>query len=79
VERQHPPNCKDSSSEVRRPTDPWLVKHDPMGFGSVTIIRCRFPQGSLVRPQIRRDNPLNLSISLGGGKETNKDSLSNGE
>ena len=31
------------------------------------------------RPQIRRDYPLNLSISLSGGKETNKDSLSNGE
>ena len=31
------------------------------------------------RPQIRRDYPLNLSISVSGGKETNKDSLSNGE
>ena len=31
------------------------------------------------RPQIRCDYPLNLSILLGGGKETNKDSLSNGE
>ena len=33
----------------------------------------------IVRPQIRRDYPLNLSILLSGGKETNKDSLSNGE
>lgn len=32
-----------------------------------------------IRPQIRRDNPLNLSILLSGGKETNKDSLSSGE
>ena len=31
------------------------------------------------RPQIRRDYPLNLSISISGGKETNQDSLSNGE
>ena len=31
------------------------------------------------RPQIGRDYPLNLSISLSGGKETNEDSLSNGE
>ena len=31
------------------------------------------------RPQIRREYPLNLSISLRGGKETNKDSPSNGE
>jgi hypothetical protein len=29
--------------------------------------------------QIRRDYPLNLSISLSGGKETNQDSPSNGE
>ena len=32
-----------------------------------------------VAAEIRRDDPLNLSISLSGGKETNKDSLSNGE
>ena len=48
----------------------------------------RFPTGSRgvgeekgirLRPQIRRDNPLNLSILLSGGKETNQDSLSSGE
>ena len=33
----------------------------------------------LSRPELRQDYPLNLSISLSGGKETNKDSLSNGE
>lgn len=32
-----------------------------------------------LRPQIRRDHPLSLSISISGGKETYKDSLSNGE
>ena len=32
-----------------------------------------------IRSQIRRDYPLNLSISLSGGKETNQDSPSNGE
>lgn len=31
------------------------------------------------RPQVRRDHPLSLSISISGGEETNKDSLSNGE
>lgn len=31
------------------------------------------------RPQIRRGDPLNLSILVSGGKETNQDSLSNGE
>ena len=30
-------------------------------------------------PQLRRDYPLNLSISISGGKETNRDSPSNGE
>ncbi|KAL5122067.1 hypothetical protein HKD37_U058297 [Glycine soja] len=30
------------------------------------------------RPQVRRGYPLSLSISISGGKETNKDSLSNG-
>ena len=34
---------------------------------------------SLFWPQIRQDYPLNLSISISGGKETNKDSLSSGE
>ena len=28
---------------------------------------------------LRWDYPLNLSISLSGGKETNRDGLSNGE
>ncbi|KAF4094632.1 hypothetical protein G5714_024589 [Onychostoma macrolepis] len=37
------------------------------------------PRPLRVRPQVRRDNPLNLSILLSGGKETNKDSLSSGE
>ncbi len=31
------------------------------------------------RPQLRRDDPLDLSILVSGGKETNKDSLSSGE
>ena len=30
-------------------------------------------------PDIRQDYPLNLSIFISGGKETNKDSPSNGE
>ncbi len=34
---------------------------------------------STIWPQIRQDHPLNLSILISGGKETNKDSLSNGE
>jgi hypothetical protein len=34
---------------------------------------------NLYRPEIKWDYPLNLSILISGGKETNKDSLSNGE
>jgi len=33
----------------------------------------------LIRPEVVRGYPLNLSILLSGGKETNKDSDSNGE
>ena len=32
-----------------------------------------------LRPQVRRDYPLSLSISISGGKETYQDSLSSGE
>ena len=31
------------------------------------------------RPELRQEHPLNLSISISGGKETNKDVPSNGE
>ena len=31
------------------------------------------------RSQMKQEDPLNLSILLGGGKETNKNSPSNGE
>ena len=31
------------------------------------------------RPELRQGYPLNLSISISGGKETNQDSPSNGE
>lgn len=32
-----------------------------------------------LRPRVGREHPLDLSISLSGGKETNRDPLSNGE
>jgi hypothetical protein len=32
-----------------------------------------------IRPELRQEHPLNLSISISGGKETNKDCPSNGE
>ena len=41
----------------------------------------RYLQGNLThsRPELRQDYPLNLSISISGGKENNYDSPSNGE
>ena len=46
---------------------------------TATVCRpCRVSDSN-VRPQLERDDPLNLSISISGGKETNQDSLSNGE
>ena len=44
-----------------------------------TPVKGALPPSFLYRPEIGRGYPLNLSISLSGGKETNKDSLSNGE
>jgi hypothetical protein len=32
-----------------------------------------------LRPELRQEHPLNLSISISGGRETNQDSPSNGE
>ena len=40
---------------------------------------CFHNQTFLARPQIKHDYPLNLSISVSGGKESNNDFLSNGE
>ena len=44
----------------------WALAQNPQEF-------------SPFRPEIRQGYPLNLSISISGGKETNQDSLSNGE
>jgi hypothetical protein len=40
---------------------------------------CCWLNYSLLRPELRCDHLLNLSISVSRGKETNKDSRSNGE
>ncbi|CAG7863056.1 unnamed protein product [Brassica rapa] len=56
----------------------------PSGRGHVCLVRrsglkaLDDPKSS-TRPQVKRDHPLSLNISISGGKETNKDSLSNGE
>lgn len=50
------------------------------GLAGLLLARARARvRPSETRPQIRRGDPLNLSILVSGGKETNEDSLSNGE
>ena len=61
------PPCRESSTSGVRPS-----AAAPSPFGDWVKI-------GVLRPQVRRDHPLNLSISISGGKETNQDSLSNGE
>jgi hypothetical protein len=49
-------------------------------FLVVFIERLDFIVGNYtLRPGMKREDPPNLSILLSGGKETNKDSPSNGE
>ncbi|KAL0642270.1 hypothetical protein Bca4012_103272 [Brassica carinata] len=53
------------------------VVNSSLVISSVVRSKLDDPKSS-TRPQVRRDHPLSLSISISGGKETNKDSLSNG-
>lgn len=78
-------------SPRRRTHDDWWFVHDRtlprtrrarprVGAGSRDPLDRAVPRTVLrPRPQVRRDYPLSLSISISGGKETYEDSLSNGE
>ncbi|KAG6627133.1 hypothetical protein CIPAW_15G105500 [Carya illinoinensis] len=66
------------------------LRPKPFGRGHVCLgvtHRCPHPNtsydvygaGQKLASRVRRDYPLNLSISISGGKETYKDSPSNGE
>ncbi|KAL0641949.1 hypothetical protein Bca4012_103649 [Brassica carinata] len=67
-------------SELRAPGAPrHAVVNSSLVISSVVPVRKLDDPKSSTRPQVRRDHPLSLSISISGGKETNKDSLSNGE
>jgi hypothetical protein len=50
-----------------------VCKHNRLSKNLIIFIRSEFWS------EMKRDNPLNLSILIRGGKETNKDSPSNGE
>ncbi|KAH3737174.1 hypothetical protein DPMN_043755 [Dreissena polymorpha] len=62
-----------SPAAERRPSR-TLPSHE-----TCTTFHCEGARTFPNRPRIRRDYPLNISISVSGGKETNEDSLSNGE
>ena len=87
-----PPKCRpEGSPSVASPTAGCLWTMSPSSRrrgvrGGLPSGEPRSPRGEshrphplALRPQIRRDDPLNLSILLSGGKETNQDSLSSGE
>ena len=85
--------ARNASRVTRRSIGGWIrggTAARTVGVGSATAVvvvgrKHRFVAAasggveSSFRPQIRRDYPLNLSILISGGKETKKDSLSNGE
>ncbi|KAL0641940.1 hypothetical protein Bca4012_103153 [Brassica carinata] len=67
-------------SELRAPgASRHAVVNSSLVISSVVRSEALDDPKSSTRPQVRRDHPLSLSISISGGKETNKDSLSNGE
>jgi hypothetical protein len=63
----------------------WLPNRRVMScmpfFVEGCLMTLKYPSNVVpqLRPQVRRDYPLSLSISISGGKETYKDSPSNGE
>lgn len=88
--RDLPPGCGSRPGKERvrglRPGLPAAPSPRPvpsfsLSLSSPSVARARPPllSSSGPRPQIRRGDPLNLSILVSGGKETNQDSLSNGE
>ena len=90
--RRHAPLEKDSRCNPRRTVT--VSRRDgrhngAMSCSTVPVVPVADPHGIVIRrdqavsrptgPRIRPGYPLNLSILISGGKETNKDSLSNGE
>jgi hypothetical protein len=63
-------------SVVLQPSVPCCVHGLPLWHDRP---QCAANAALPTRPQVRRGYPLNLSISISGGKETYKDSPSNGE
>ena len=77
---EHGPRLQGNSLVGRHPPAPNLLLPEGTLLGAQQELGLALvtPNFSL-RPELRQDYPLNLSISISGGKETNQDSLSNGE
>jgi hypothetical protein len=57
----------------------WLVDGGACACARALLQLDPWLRNTTIRPEFRQGYPLNLSISISGGKETNRDSLSNGE
>eukprot|EP00661_Eupelagonemidae_sp_cell13_P011584 gene11584-biopygen22901 len=66
-------NCVRASALYMRGLRPWR----PCGL--VGFVLTATQSSFYYRPELCKIYPLNLSISLSGGKESNSDSISNGE
>ncbi|KAG8612153.1 hypothetical protein MANES_S030952v8 [Manihot esculenta] len=76
AQKQSPRRRSPRLSVVGRPSDTAVGERLPNGTPRPPSV----PNGTLrPRPQVRREHPLSLSISISGGKETYQDSPSNGE
>lgn len=75
--RRNRAGLRSAASSRGRRSGPLVAPYRP-GLAGLLLARAR-ARPSETRPQIRRGDPLNLSILVSGGKETNEDSLSNGE
>ena len=64
------------SSPFTRPNLSWLT---PTHFDMPGVVSIWDGEHLNTWSQIKQEDPLNLSISISGGKETNRDSPSNGE
>ena len=66
----------------RKLSDLIVTQKEFLQRTSIVELRCsvvRMCECLSTPPRFRRDYPLNLSISLSGGKESKSDSLSSGE
>ncbi|GFR26770.1 hypothetical protein TNCT_154771 [Trichonephila clavata] len=72
-----------SEGDQTAPSDSSVGSENDLSRGSTANVppgvRQRDNYENEKRPQIRRENPPNLSISVSGGKENNSDSPSSGE